>query len=470
MSRIHLMILALLCVLASEGRVINNPEIRSPNDISSNLERNIPNDSDENNSDEDENHGCVEKVMQVEHIEFDMKVECTHDVQESCMFVYRTNFKPVEQEECKEAFQKDCHIEYESVANEIKIEVCRDSFTRNCSIQGEEKCSSEYGTVCQTTYEVVEVEESVPNCQVVKDEKCDPAGNCYQVPRMQCQLTQEKVEKTIPSTDCQQETTEVCGPEACPMTKGQRLCEDQLKVTVQNVPRERCTLNPKKVCNPKSKVLPQLERVEQCLDVPKEICQSIQVPKTVMKEVNTTWCGQVEDQGQQDQASVEDQGQQDQASVEDQGQQDQASVEDQGQQDQASVEDQGQQDQASHCESISETTTLVQIKSDSEMDFIMDYLANDTVRTAYWTAGKKLKSEEITADLSWNAPLYDTKPFVWVSKDNQYETFDFTYWGETEPHVNGVCVSLFGRPTNRKWVAGDCDNRYTALCEQPALL
>ena len=56
-------------------------------------------------------------------------------------------------------------------------------------------------SVCETTYERYDVEERMPDCKVVHEEKCDPNGKCVDVPRMACEFVTMIVTKTIPNTE-----------------------------------------------------------------------------------------------------------------------------------------------------------------------------------------------------------------------------------------------------------------------------
>ena len=58
-------------------------------------------------------------------------------------------------------------------------------------------------TVCETTYQRFIVEENVPQCAVVREERCgrDIGSGCVLVPRMKCEFMANNVTKTIPKTD-----------------------------------------------------------------------------------------------------------------------------------------------------------------------------------------------------------------------------------------------------------------------------
>eukprot|EP00095_Tigriopus_kingsejongensis_P004726 snap_masked-scaffold931_size79642-processed-gene-0.8 protein:Tk04726 transcript:snap_masked-scaffold931_size79642-processed-gene-0.8-mRNA-1 annotation:"hypothetical protein" len=195
-------------------------------------------------------------------------------------------------EECKEKFLKSCTIEYNAVPKMEKVEVCHQPMVRNCSIQGEEVCSDEYETVCDTQYHENEVEDDIPQCETIVEEVCDAAGKCTKVPRQECSLMKMNSTRLTPETDCRQEIRQVCGPEACPLTRGPKICAQEVKTFVQEVPEEICHLNPQKVCSPVSKIVPRLELEVKCIDVPREVCSTVQVEaKKVQRPTVKKWCG-----------------------------------------------------------------------------------------------------------------------------------------------------------------------------------
>eukprot|EP00095_Tigriopus_kingsejongensis_P012460 maker-scaffold1219_size54854-snap-gene-0.5 protein:Tk12460 transcript:maker-scaffold1219_size54854-snap-gene-0.5-mRNA-1 annotation:"hypothetical protein" len=236
---------------------------------------------------------CMDKVMMVEEIEYTDEERCTHIVEQSCHDTFQTRFKAEEIEECKEKFLKSCTIEYNAVPKMEKVEVCHQPMVRNCSIQGEEVCSEEYETVCDTQYHENEVEDDIPQCETtVTENVCDVAGKCTKVPRQECSLMKMNSTRLTPDTDCRQEIREVCGPEACPLTRGPKICAQQIKTFVQEVPEEICHLNPQKVCSPVSKIVPRLELEVKCIDVPREVCSTVQVEaKKVQRPTVKKWCG-----------------------------------------------------------------------------------------------------------------------------------------------------------------------------------
>eukprot|EP00095_Tigriopus_kingsejongensis_P005672 snap_masked-scaffold377_size191454-processed-gene-0.8 protein:Tk05672 transcript:snap_masked-scaffold377_size191454-processed-gene-0.8-mRNA-1 annotation:"PREDICTED: uncharacterized protein K02A2.6-like" len=224
---------------------------------------------------------CTTVPMTVEEIQYKDEQRCIHINQESCSQTYQTVFKTSKGvvgngvvlpkvQDCHETFIKDCFIEYESVPKSEKIQTCKEPLVRDCDIVGEETCSTEFETICETTFHEAQVEDDVAVCEMVDL----PNG---QGKRHQCRIEQVASTKLIPETDCHQMNKTVCGSESCPILKGERVCIDELKTFVEEVPKERCHLNPKKTCNEVNKVIPKLELTTECIHVPKEICETVQV-------------------------------------------------------------------------------------------------------------------------------------------------------------------------------------------------
>merc|ERR1712080_499759 len=85
--------------------------------------------------------------------------------------------------------------------------------------------------------------------------------------------------------------TELCGPKECVTEQGPRQCRQDVQPISQEVPEESCSMQPEKNCNYVTKLVPVLKPKEECLDVPKEVCQRVKgVPKKVKKPVIKKWC------------------------------------------------------------------------------------------------------------------------------------------------------------------------------------
>ena len=88
---------------------------------------------------------------------------------------------------------------------------------------------------------------------------------------------------------------------------GPEECHDQTKTVVTDIPSEVCDLQPQRKCKRVmhssaclsmhvagahvTKLVPKLSPVEECVEVPKEVCQKMKGnPRTVLKPVTKKWC------------------------------------------------------------------------------------------------------------------------------------------------------------------------------------
>ena len=84
-------------------------------------------------------------------------------------------------------------------------------------------------------------------------------------------------------------------------------CADRVKTVVVDKPVEECSLEPVKTCSQVhhyhlhcyhhhvhhqvTKLVPQLQPVQECLDVPKEVCSRSKTnPRRVKRPVIKKWC------------------------------------------------------------------------------------------------------------------------------------------------------------------------------------
>ena len=108
-------------------------------------------------------------------------------------------------------------------------------------------------------------------------------------------------------TNIPQVPQELCGPSGCGFVPGPEECHDQTKTAVTDIPNEICDLQPQRKCKMDTssthcisnnvagahvtKLVPKLTPVEECVDVPKEVCQKTKGnPRTVLKPVTKKWC------------------------------------------------------------------------------------------------------------------------------------------------------------------------------------
>ena len=68
-------------------------------------------------------------------------------------------------------------------------------------------------------------------------------------------------------------------------------CQDKVKTVIVDNPVEECDMEPLRTCKHVTKLVPQLEPRQECVDVPKEICARSRVnPKRVKKPSIQKWC------------------------------------------------------------------------------------------------------------------------------------------------------------------------------------
>ena len=85
-------------------------------------------------------------------------------------------------------------------------------------------------------------------------------------------------------TGCTKEPREICAPAGFGFKEGPEECFDKTKTVIQDVPKEQCSLQPHRTCKFVSKQVPQLSPVDECVEVPKEVCAKSKMnPRIVRK-------------------------------------------------------------------------------------------------------------------------------------------------------------------------------------------
>lgn len=97
--------------------------------------------------------------------------------------------------------------------------------------------------------------------------------------------------KSTPETGCRKVPNEKCAPAGCGFVPGVEECFDKVETVIQEVPEETCSLEPQVACKHVTKLVPNLQPNEECVDVPKEVCvRSEGPPRKVSKPVVKKWC------------------------------------------------------------------------------------------------------------------------------------------------------------------------------------
>ena len=111
------------------------------------------------------------------------------------------------------------------------------------------------------------------------------------VTREVCSVSKKSVQKLTPQTRCEKVPVELCGPAGCGFTPGPEQCEERTVTVVGDSPQETCSLDPQRTCKHVTKLVPALKEVENCFDVPKEVCVRAEVnPRKVQVPVVKKWC------------------------------------------------------------------------------------------------------------------------------------------------------------------------------------
>jgi len=239
---------------------------------------------------------CIDKVVMQEQTEYDDVITCKHSYSEKCHTTYTTDFEPQQEEECEESFIKSCFIEYKKSASEEAIKFCHTPLI--CEGEGDVECKTVYESNCETHFHPHEVEDDVVDCVEEFEEKCEDVTQgyttetkCSKWPVTRCTKETKTVLKHTPETECKKIARQLCGPSGCVPQPGPEECFDKKETVVIDVPEETCNLEPQKSCKFVTKLVPLLKPVQECVDIPKEVCsRSRQNPRKVQKPVVKKWC------------------------------------------------------------------------------------------------------------------------------------------------------------------------------------
>merc|ERR1719187_2208718 len=241
---------------------------------------------------------CIDKVFMEERTEWEVVVKCEHSYNRRCAKTLKTRYEAAQEEDCQENYIKNCFIEYGQTAQNVTVTVCRTPLVKDCDQPGEEICSTQYESECVTEQEVHQVTDDVPECRTVVEEKCEENTSgyttntkCSKWPRKECALSKQQTTKFSPLTKCTKVPVELCGPAGCGFKEGPEECFERVQTVVGDAPEESCNLDAETTCKHVTKLAPQLEEVEVCFDVPKEVCVRSEVnPRKVAQPVLKKWC------------------------------------------------------------------------------------------------------------------------------------------------------------------------------------
>ena len=184
---------------------------------------------------------CINTAEMVEETGYDDVVQCNHSFGRRCHTTYTTNYESQQEEDCEENFRKCYFIEHEQIAFNETATVCRTPLVRDGDVQGPEICRTKYKSECWTQ----EVDDVV-SCKTEIKEKCEDN-----------------------TTGCTKEPRELCALAGGGFKKGAEECFNKVQTVA---PKKPCSFEPKSTCKHVTKLVPELEPTEECVDVPKEVC------------------------------------------------------------------------------------------------------------------------------------------------------------------------------------------------------
>ena len=100
--------------------------------------------------DEETGKRCVLKEEEVESVEKEPILECTHKNMEKCHYTYVTQFQPSQEEICEENFEKQCQITFKQQAMNETVKKCYKPIEKVCNGDGPEECRTVYESACST--------------------------------------------------------------------------------------------------------------------------------------------------------------------------------------------------------------------------------------------------------------------------------------------------------------------------------
>jgi len=87
----------------------------------------------------------------------------------------------------------------------------------------------------------------------------------------------------------------LCAPVQCSFKESEEEeCVDKTVTVVHDKPGETCEIQPKRVCKTVTKLVPVLKEVENCSNIPHEVCSTKRgKPRKVTYPTVKTWCYEV---------------------------------------------------------------------------------------------------------------------------------------------------------------------------------
>ena len=151
---------------------------------------------------------CLMKEEEIQTLEKDPILECTHKNTEQCHYTYVTQFKPSREEVCEESFDKKCSISFIQQARNETVEKCYRPLVKVCGETDEEE---EINTIADTRRKRRRRRRFKKNAKFGRKKTCQTY--------FETSCTTRYVEKTpgkfVADTACEKLPVELCGEGEC---------------------------------------------------------------------------------------------------------------------------------------------------------------------------------------------------------------------------------------------------------------
>ena len=152
------------------------------------------------------------KEEEIQTLEKDPILECTHKNTEQCHYTYVTQFKPSREEVCEETFDKKCSISFIQQARNETVEKCYTPLVKVCGEAGRRGSGEESNTISDTGNNY-EDNKRRRRRRFKKNAKFGSRKTCQTYYETSC--TTRYVEKTpgkfVADTSCEKLPVELCG-------------------------------------------------------------------------------------------------------------------------------------------------------------------------------------------------------------------------------------------------------------------
>ena len=108
----------------------------------------------------------------------------------------------------------------------------------------------------------------------------------------ECRTTykEKQTKSQHPKTACKRIPKTLCGSQDCVFVEEEEHCHNKTNAVVKEVPEETCDIIPNKICKNVNKLVPFLDPVSECKNVPKEKCSFGVKSDLGDRTLTTKWC------------------------------------------------------------------------------------------------------------------------------------------------------------------------------------